>query len=66
MKVPEQGPGCIAQSLARLTQAQEILGSLPGSATYFHDSRRAVVSYWQKYMHEILVLLACLGKVWLG
>ena len=35
------------------------LGSIPGLATYFRSpsafSRRAVVSYWQKYVHEVLV-----------
>ena len=34
----------------------EVLGSIPGLATYFFpsaDSRRAVVSYWQKYVHEV-------------
>ena len=34
------------------------------------DSRRAVVSYWRKYVHEVLVNrlggLACPGKVWVG
>ena len=35
----------------------EVLGSIPGQATYFRsaDSRGAVVSYWQKYVHEVLV-----------
>ena len=32
---------------------------IPGLATYFRfsfpDSRRAVVSYWRKYVHELLV-----------
>ena len=36
-----------------------VLGSIPGLATYFRFSfafpRRAVVSYWQKYVHEVLV-----------
>ena len=34
------------------------------------DSRGAVVSYWRKNVHEVLVNrlggLACPGKVWLG
>ena len=34
-------------------------GSIPGLATYFRFSfrfsRRAVVSYWRKYVHEVLV-----------
>ena len=44
-------PGRIAQS--------EVLGSIPGLATYFSFSfrsfKRAVVSYWRKYVHEVLV-----------
>ena len=32
--------------------------TIPGVATYFH-SRRAVVSYWPKYVHKVLV--NCLG-----
>ena len=34
-------------------------GSIPGPATYFRfsfpDSRRAVISYWREYVHEVLV-----------
>ena len=33
-------------------------GFIPGPATLvfpFADSRRVVVSYWQKYVHEVLV-----------
>ena len=45
------------QSVACLTNEPEVLGSIPGPATYFvspsADSRRAVVSYWQKYVHEV-------------
>ena len=56
-------PGRIAQSVARLTPEPETPGSIPGPATSFVspfvDSRRAVVSYWRKYMHEVLV--GCLG-----
>ena len=41
-------------SVARLTQELEIPGSIPGPATYFispsAESRRAVVSYWRKYV----------------
>ena len=51
-------PGRVAQSVARLTREPEVLGSIPGPATYFRfsaDSRRAVVSYWRKYVHEVLV-----------
>ena len=36
-----------------------VLGSIPGLATYFRFSflftRRAVVSYWRKYVHKVLV-----------
>ena len=51
-------PGRVAQSVARLTQEPEVPGSIPGPATYFRfsaDSRRAVVSYLRKYVHEALV-----------
>ena len=52
-------PGRVAQSIGHLTRKSEVLGSIPGLATYFHfpsaDSRRAVVSYWRKYVHEVLV-----------
>ena len=35
-----------------------VLGLILGPATYFRSSthsRRAVVSYWRKYVHEVLV-----------
>ena len=32
-----------------------VLGSIPGLATYFHFSFQAVISYWRKYVHEVLV-----------
>ena len=53
-------PGRVAQSVARLTQEPEVPGSIPGPTTYFRftpsaDSRMAVVSYWRKYKHEVLV-----------
>ena len=34
-----------------------VLGWIPGLATYFPSafSRRTVVSYWRKYVHEVLV-----------
>ena len=36
-----------------------VLGSIPGLATYFRFSfrfsRRAVVSFWRKYVHKVLV-----------
>ena len=51
--------GCIAQSVAHLTQEPEVPGSIPGPATYFvspsADSRRAVFSYWGMNGHEVLV-----------
>ena len=56
-------PGRVAQLVRRLTRKSEVLGSIPGLATYFRFSfrfsRRAVVSYWRKYVHEVLV--NCLG-----
>ena len=52
-------PGRVAQSVGHLTRKSGVLGSIPGLATYFRFSfrfsRRAVVSYWQKYVHEVLV-----------
>ena len=52
-------PGHVAQSVGHLTKS-EVLGSIPGLATYCFvspsaDSRGAVVSYWRKYVHEVLV-----------
>ena len=48
-------PGRVAQ----LTRKSEVLGSIPGLAHTFvspsADSRGAVVSYWRKYVHEVLV-----------
>ena len=47
------------QSVGHLTCKSGVLGSIPGLATYFRSpsafSRRAVVSYWRKYVHEVLV-----------
>ena len=43
----------IAQSVGQLTRKSEVLGSIPGLATYFRFS--AVVSYWRKYVHKVLV-----------
>ena len=49
---------CI-KSVGHLTRKSGVLGSIPGLATYFRFSfrfsRRAVVSYWRKYVHEVLV-----------
>ena len=51
--------GRVAQSAGHLTRKSGVLGSIPGLATYFlspsADPRRAIVSYWRKYVHEILV-----------
>ena len=51
--------GRIAQSVGHLTRKSGVLGSIAGLATYFRfpstDSRGAVVSYWRKYVHEVLV-----------
>ena len=48
-------PGRVAQSVGHLTRKSGVLGSIPDLATYFRFSRRAVVSYWRKYVHEVLV-----------
>ena len=52
-------PGRVAQSVGHLTHKSGVLGSIPGLATYFRFSfrfsRREVVSYWRKYVHEVLV-----------
>ena len=52
-------PSRVAQSVGHLTRKSGDLGSVPGLATYFFPpsafSRRAVVSYWRKYVHEVLV-----------
>ena len=54
-------PGHVAQSVGHLTRKSGVLGSIPGLATYFFFgspsafSRRAVVSYWRKYVHEVLI-----------
>ena len=46
----------VAQSIGHLTRKSEVLGSIPGLAIFFvspfTDSRGAVVSYWQKYVHK--------------
>ena len=52
--------GHVAQSVGHLTRKSGVLGSIPSLATYsfaspFTFSRRAVVSYWQKYVHKVLV-----------
>ena len=59
LNIPSMQPGRVAQSVGHLTRESEVLGSIPGLATYFRfsfaDSRRAVVSYWRKYVHEVVV-----------
>ena len=52
-------PGRVVQSVGHMTRKSEVLGSIPGLATYFRFSfrclRGAVVSFWRKYVHEVLV-----------
>ena len=58
------------QSVGHLTCKSEALGSIPVWPHTFisplADSRRAVVGYWQKYVHDALVNhlggLSLLGK----
>ena len=51
--------GRVAQSLEHLTRKSGVLCSIPGLQYTFVSpsafSRRAVVSYWGKYVHEVLV-----------
>ena len=46
----------VAQSIGHLTRKSEVLGSIPGLATFFvspsADSKAAVVSYWRKYVYK--------------
>ena len=53
-------PGRVAQSVGHLTRKSRVLGSI--CPVWQHTfvspsafSRRAVVSYWLKYVHEVLV-----------
>ena len=52
-------PGRVAQSVGHLTRKSGVLGWIPGLATYFRFSfrffKKSVVSYWRKYVHEVLV-----------
>ena len=52
-------PGRIAQSVGHLTSKSGVLSWIPGLATYFRlffrFFKRAVVSYWRKYVHQVLV-----------
>ena len=54
-------PGHVAQSVGHLTQGSWVRFTvrLHTFVSPSADSRRAVVSYWRKYVHE--VLLSCLG-----
>ena len=50
-------PGRVAQSVGHLTSKSGVLGSI-WPHTFVSPSafsRRAVVSYWRKYVHEVLV-----------
>ena len=53
--------GWIAQSVESLTQEPEVPGLIPGPPSYIlsfshsADSRNAIVSYWRKYVHLVLV-----------
>ena len=53
------GPGHMVQSVVCLTREPEVLGGYPVRPHTFvslsTDSRRAVVSYWRKYVHKVLV-----------
>ena len=53
-------PDRVEQSVARLTQEAEVPGSIPNPVHTFvspsTNSRKAVVSYWRKYVHEGLSL----------
>ena len=50
---------CLNANYAVIARKSEVLGSIPGLAHSFvfpsADSRGAVVSYWRKYVHEVLV-----------
>ena len=49
----------VPDQVGNLTRKSEVLGSIPGLAIYFRspsaDSSGAVVSYWRKYVHEVLI-----------
>ena len=49
--------GRVVQSVGHLTRKSEVVGSIPGLATVSPsaDSRGVDVSYWRKYVHEVLV-----------
>ena len=57
-RLPLKGPSHIAQSVGHLTCLSEVLGMILWPYTFVSssaDSRGAVVSYWQKYVYEVLV-----------
>ena len=52
-------PGCIAQSVARLTQEPEVTGLIPDLATFFcfsfHWFRKGSSQLLAKVLHKVLV-----------
>ena len=51
-------PGRVAQPVGHLTRKSEVLGYSVWPHTFVSpsaDSRRPVVSYWRKYVHEVLI-----------
>ena len=48
-------PGHVAQSVGHLTRKSEVLGSIPAFVSPSADLRGTVVSFWRKYVHEVLV-----------
>ena len=58
---PVKLPGCLAQLVAPLNQEPEALVQYQGGPHTFVSpsaySRRVVFSYWQEYVHEVLVKL---------
>ena len=59
MHIRHKPQGSVAQSVGHMTRTSEVLGSIPVWPHTFvspsADSRGAVVSYWPKYVHEVLV-----------
>ena len=47
MNTTARRPGRVAQSVGHLTRKSEVLGSIPGLATYFRFSFRGTVPYLQ-------------------
>ena len=52
-------PGRVAQSVGHWIRKSGVLGTILGLATYFRFSfcffKKVVVSFWRKYVHEVLV-----------